>query len=90
MTTGRSDAYRRLDELLGPAFRGHLNSGFSWPAAAAMRALELDAADQRSAVEICVELGWRDQDALNDPENALRELLIDSPTLPPPGNSRWW
>jgi hypothetical protein len=91
MTEKHPDAYRRLHELLDPAgFREHLAKGFSWPAAVAFCALDLDAASQRTAVEICVELGWCDQAALNDPEDVLRELLLASKTTPPPGQSRWW
>lgn len=82
--------YPRLRELLDPALGIRLSQGFSWPAATAFVALDLDETAQRRAVELCVEAGWRDQAALDDPAGALRGLLIDSPTLPPPGHSRWW
>jgi hypothetical protein len=90
VTTDHADAYRRLHELLGPGLHGYTATGFSWPAAIALCALDLDDAGQRTAVEICVELHWCNQAALNNPEDALRELLLASKTLPPPGNSRWW
>jgi hypothetical protein len=88
--TRHADVYRRLHDLLDPALRDYTAKGFSWPAATALCALDLDADGQQSAVELCVEMGWCDQAALNNPEDALRALLIDSPTLPPPGHSRWW
>jgi hypothetical protein len=90
MPTDHSDAYRRLHDLLGPGLHRQTAAGFSWPAALALCALDLDAAGQRAAVEICVELGWCNQAALNDPEDALRELLLASKTVPPPQASRWW
>ncbi len=81
---------RRLRDLLDPAMGACLRKGFSWPAAAAFTALDLDEASQRRTVELCIEAGWCDQAALDDPEGALRTLLFDSQTLPPPGHSRWW
>jgi hypothetical protein len=90
MTIDHSDAYRRLHDLLGPELHKRTAAGFSWPAAIALCALDLDPGGQRSAVEICVELGWCNDAALNDPEDALRELLLASKTTPPPGHSRWW
>jgi hypothetical protein len=85
-----ADTYRRLHELLDPALHRYTAKGWSWPAAVAESALELDADGQRRAVELCVELGWCDQAALADPTDALTELQLISTKRPPPRQSRWW